>query len=248
MDEKLKQFNKFMAAMDTSAMSAEEITKGFEAIIKHVEENKKITQKQIEAIRIAYEDMLSQRDKSQKDYSADFDNLKSKLDGAIEKKLRSLKNGIDGRDGIDGKDGKDGVDGLNGLDGMPGRDGKDGKDGTSGQAKAGWGAHPLQIRDGTTVIDKVARVINFGTNLTATRSTDGIVTVNASGGGGFTELTATGTVNGVNVTFTFTQTPTYICADHAWYKSTNSSGTINWSGTTTVTMTIPPTEDIFGVA
>lgn len=70
----------------------------------------------------------------------------------------------------------------------------------------------------------------------------------SSTGGSFTELTATGTVNGINTVFTFAQTPTYIVSDHAWYKSTNSSGSTNWTGTTTVTMVIPPTEDIFGIA
>lgn len=63
-------------------------------------------------------------------------------------------------------------------------------------------------------------------------------------------LAATGTVNGLNATFTFTQLPTYIVSDHAWYAQTNSNGTTNWTwnaGTLTATMTIPPTEDIFGV-
>lgn len=70
-------------------------------------------------------------------------------------------------------------------------------------------------------------------------------------GGGVTELVATGTVNGVNTTFTFIQQPSYIVSDHAWYGQTNTSGTTNWSwngGTLTATMTIPPTEDIFGIA
>lgn len=71
--------------------------------------------------------------------------------------------------------------------------------------------------------------------------------VDSSGGSsGFTKLTPTGTVNGVNAVFVFTQAPTYIVSDHATYQVTNSIGTTNWTGTTTVTMTIPPTEDIFG--
>lgn len=63
-------------------------------------------------------------------------------------------------------------------------------------------------------------------------------------------LTATGSVNGVNASFTFTQLPTYIVSDHAWYAQTNSNGTTNWTwvaGTLTATMTIPPTEDIWGI-
>lgn len=76
----------------------------------------------------------------------------------------------------------------------------------------------------------------------------GRLLISATGGGGFTELPATGTVDGSNVTFTFTQKPTYIVSDHLWYKTTNKSGSTNWTGTTTVTMVIPPVEDIFGVA
>lgn len=72
-----------------------------------------------------------------------------------------------------------------------------------------------------------------------------------SSGSSITELTATGTVNGVNTAFTFAQLPTYIVSDHAWYKQTNKSGTTNWTwnaGTLTATLTIAPTEDIFGVS
>jgi hypothetical protein len=67
---------------------------------------------------------------------------------------------------------------------------------------------------------------------------------------GVVNLPATGSVNGVNTVFTFTKLPSYIVSDHAWYAQTNSSGTTNWTwvgGTLTATMTIPPTEDIFGI-
>lgn len=76
--------------------------------------------------------------------------------------------------------------------------------------------------------------------------TTGRLMVSATGGGLLTLLTPTGSVNGVNAIFVFTQTPTYIVSDHAWYQITNSNGSTNWTGTTTVTMTIPPTEDIYG--
>lgn len=70
--------------------------------------------------------------------------------------------------------------------------------------------------------------------------------VSSAGGGGLTELPATGTVNGSNVTFTFTQEPTYIVSDGAWYKKLDNNGNTQWSGTTTVTMVIPPTTSIYG--
>jgi len=64
------------------------------------------------------------------------------------------------------------------------------------------------------------------------------------------ELAATGTVNGINAAFTFTQKPSYIVSDHAVYKTTNKGGGTNWTwngGTLTATLTVPPTEDIYGI-
>ncbi|MDP1614638.1 MAG: hypothetical protein Q8L68_02465, partial [Methylococcales bacterium] len=82
-------------------------------------------------------------------------------------------------------------------------------------------------------------------------SSDGkkLIFDNASGGGGFTELTATGTVNGVNTAFSFTQVPSYIVADGVWFKPTAKNGTVFWTNVSTnVTMVNPPAYDIFGVA
>lgn len=70
-------------------------------------------------------------------------------------------------------------------------------------------------------------------------------------GGGITELTATGLVNSVNKDFTFTQEPSYIVSDGAWYKPLDNNGGTQWSwnaGTLTATMVIPPNNSIFGVA
>lgn len=66
----------------------------------------------------------------------------------------------------------------------------------------------------------------------------------SGGGGGFTRLPAIGAVNGVNTQFVFTQKPTYIVSDGAWYVE-NTGWTWN-SGTYTATMTIPPNDIIFG--
>ena len=77
----------------------------------------------------------------------------------------------------------------------------------------------------------------------------GRILVEASGGTGFTLLSATGSVNGVNKAFTFTQLPTYIVSDGAIYQQTDNNSNVNWSwnsGTLTATMTIPPTSAIWG--
>lgn len=71
------------------------------------------------------------------------------------------------------------------------------------------------------------------------------------GGGGFTELPATGIVNGVNADFTFTEQPSYIIADGVWYKPTSVNGVTYWTwngGTLTATLISPPAFDIWGVA
>ena len=63
------------------------------------------------------------------------------------------------------------------------------------------------------------------------------------GGGGITELTATGAINGNNVTFTFTKKPNYIVNDNAWYKEGDG---FSWSGLT-ATMTVAPSNSIYGI-
>ena len=157
-----------------------------------------------------------------------------------------LKNGLDGDKGDKGdkgdpgRDGRDGRDGEDGKDGKDGRDGKDGMMGTideatigyledkikeieirqvtSPQGRTGWGAHPLTVKDGSTTIDKNARIINFGNNLTVSRASDGTITVNGSaGGGGVTVETPTGTVNASNTSFTVSAEPTWVVSDGITY-------------------------------
>ena len=93
--------------------------------------------------------------------------------------------------------------------------------------------------DGTTILPVL---INHST---------GRVKISAvlSGGISTFELTATGAVNGINTDFTFTQLPTYIVSDGAWYKQLDNNAGVNWSwnaGTLTATMTIPPSSSIYG--
>lgn len=120
-DTKLQTLNKLLAAMDTNAMSSDEITKGFKSIIKHVEDGKEITKKELELIRQAYRDMIKERDESQKDYDAEIEALKTQVLSRVEAVLKTLKNGKDGKDGRDGVDGKKGEKGDKGDKGEPGK-------------------------------------------------------------------------------------------------------------------------------
>lgn len=115
--------------------------------------------------------------------------------------------------------------------------------------RGGGGGHSIQVNDGNTIVDKNVRFINFGTNLTASRSPDGVVTVNASGGSSSGFQTPTGTVDGSNKTFVFLTAPSAISVDTGRIiQKVSSDGTVNWTGTTTVILTIAPTFDIIGIA
>ena len=67
------------------------------------------------------------------------------------------------------------------------------------------------------------------------------------GGGSFTEIAVSGSVNGSNQTFTVTKTPTYLVIDGAFYKQLDSNGLTQWSiigGT--ITTNITPNSSIYG--
>lgn len=117
--------------------------------------------------------------------------------------------------------------------------------------RIGWGAHPLVVKGLGTVIDKNTRVIDFeGSGIASVaRSKDGVVTVTVNGGGtgSFSVMVPTGTVNGTNFTFVFSSAPQVIVLDNGTVMNkTNSDTTVNWTGTTTVTLKQAPNFNIFG--
>lgn len=168
---------------------------------------------------------------------------------------------IQGIQGVKGEKGELGIQGIQGEPGLDGKDGEPGKDATAEtlsedlrlslgdiekrleevskrpQQRAGWGAHPLVVTDGSTVVDKVTRRINFGTNLTASRSADGIVTVNASGGAGsaLTYEAPTGTVDDANLAFTVSNAPLFIIVNGLQYHVGNGIYATYVAGTITLT-------------
>lgn len=65
--------------------------------------------------------------------------------------------------------------------------------------------------------------------------------------GSFSLLTPVETPNGTATQFTFTSAPSVIVVDNGrTMRATNSDGTVNWTGTTTITLTVAPIYDIFG--
>lgn len=174
--------------------------------------------------------------------------------------------GPKGDKGDPGKDGRDGRDGRDGLDGEDGKDGKDGKDGENispelvdelfneltkvkNEVKeksrpVGWGAHPLVIQGSGTTVDKITRTINF-TGATVSRSPSGVVTVAI----GSFQTPTSGTVDGSNAVFVWATAPNVIVVDQGrMMQQTSSDGTVNWTGTTTTTLTVPPNFDIYSIA
>lgn len=88
-----------------------------------------------------------------------------------------------------------------------------------------------------------------GSGVTIVDTVNGNKRISASGGAGFTRLTATGAVNAANVTFTFTQAPTYVVADGVWYEAVDNNLNVQWTiAGLTVTMVNPPAFSIYGVA
>lgn len=68
----------------------------------------------------------------------------------------------------------------------------------------------------------------------------------SSSSGSFAVMTPTGTVNGSNTSFTFPSAPLVIVVDGVPKQKTQSDGTANWTGTTSVTLSVAPNFDIFG--
>lgn len=112
--------------------------------------------------------------------------------------------------------------------------------------------HGLDIEIKRGVVRGGGDTVAAGTGVTIIQ-TNGVKTINSTGGGGFTELAATETPNGVIKVFTFavaTAQPSYIVADNVWLKATSKAGTVNWtwaSGTKKATLTIPPADDIYAI-
>ena len=74
--------------------------------------------------------------------------------------------------------------------------------------------------------------------------------IGTSGGGGFTILPTSSTVNGSNTNFVFSQIPRIVVVDNLLLRPILSNGSIAWSdnGVDTVSLVNPPVYDCFGIA
>lgn len=87
-----------------------------------------------------------------------------------------------------------------------------------------------------------------GTGVTITNG-HGTITISASGSGGGGYQTTSSTVDGNNLIFVFSNAPNAIVVDNgSVLQKISKDGTVNWTGTTTITLAIAPNNDIFAVA
>lgn len=112
----------------------------------------------------------------------------------------------------------------------------------------------IAINGNTSVLSRYTDInLKAGSNVTLTYATNQTtkytdITISATGGGGsFSVQVPTGTVNGVNRSFTFATEPQIIALDNMnVMNKVSSDGTVNWTGTTSVTLTQAPSFNIFG--
>lgn len=85
-------------------------------------------------------------------------------------------------------------------------------------------------------------LVGAGDGVTITTNAIGRKIISAS----FTPIAPTGTVNGSNQTFVFSTAPSTIVVDGVPKRKTQSDGTANWTGTTTVVLAVAPNFDVYG--
>lgn len=88
-------------------------------------------------------------------------------------------------------------------------------------------------------------VAGTGISVDNTDPQNPIVTATGSSSG---YQSPTGTVNGINNVFVFLTAPNALVVDGVSIRKVASDGTINWSGTTTVTLLVSPNFDVYAVA
>ncbi len=118
----------------------------------------------------------------------------------------------------------------------------------------GGGAMNRKISINGTVISTRYTDINFLGNGVAysavdnnvTKQVDLTLTASGTGGSGY-QIPLTGTVNGVNKTYTWTTAPNALVVDGLTINAISSDGTVNWVGTTSTVLTIAPNFNVFAI-
>lgn len=206
--------------------------------------------------------------------SNELEQVATFLKETVKDEVRPIK-GIDYHDGIDGNEGPQGRMGPAGKDG---RDGKNGKDAPvineDGLVMKLLNRIPQQeIPTLEELVKEIKKkkllemrdIKNMPLNMNDMRWHGGGLTAvvhdsTLTGQGTTasplsvvpTTLTgyqqATGTVDGVNLAFSFTTAPNVVVVDGRTMQKVQSDGTVNWTGTTAITLVIAPNFDIYACA
>jgi hypothetical protein len=118
----------------------------------------------------------------------------------------------------------------------------------SPSSSTGSGGHTIQD-EGTPLTQRTnLNFVGAGVTVTDDSGNDAtIVTISTSAGAGFQAVTS-GNINGSNAVFTWAVAPNAIVVDGVSMRKVAADGTVNWTGTTTTTLTVAPNFDIYGVA
>lgn len=111
------------------------------------------------------------------------------------------------------------------------------------------GGHVIQD-EGTPLAQRAKlNFVGAGVSVTDDAGNDATkVTISTSAGAGFQQPTG-GAINGTNLDFTWATAPNAICIDSGRIiQKVSSDGTVNWTGTTTTSLSIAPNFDIYAVA
>ncbi len=112
----------------------------------------------------------------------------------------------------------------------------------------GSGGSPLTVTDGITPVVNVT-TIDFVSGATVSNGGAGTANVTVAGSGSFAVMVPSGTIDGVNKVFTFSAQPQVVVLDNGNVMNKVNKApdlTVNWTGTTTITLTQAPTFNIFG--
>lgn len=110
------------------------------------------------------------------------------------------------------------------------------------------GGHTIQDEGSDLTQRTKLNFVGAGVTVTDDSGNDAtVVTISTSAGAGYQGVTS-GVIDGVNTVYTWAVAPNAIVVDGQSLRKVASDGTVNWTGTTTTTLTIAPTFDVYGVA
>lgn len=223
--EALTKLKEKLSAIDL-AVTLPELKKAVEAMLQFSVKLQDKTETELKSIKTAVDSAISrietlakdEADEAKQELQDSCDSMMSDMRFQCEAMISEAQAKIDGvRDGEDGADGEigpvgpQGPKGEKGDKGERGEKGEAGKDGKNGMPAPSRGIM-LKVNGVKQGIVSELNIVGSGVSIT---KVNGLPTITITGGGsGSTAVeTPTGTVNGVNTSFTVANTPLYLIID-----------------------------------